>query len=67
MWIDATNTTVFPYGTANETSAGVVQGGDPVESQPVDWTVTQYFYYQGYSDATVGTVENFGTLLRKIN
>ncbi len=67
LWIDATNTTVFPYGTANETSAGVVQGGDPVESQPVDWTVTQYFYYQGYSDATVGTVENFGTLLRKIN
>ena len=67
LWIDATNTTVFPYGAANETSAGVVQGGDPVESQPVDWTVTQYFYYQGYSDATVGTVENFGTLLRKIN
>ena len=67
MWIDATNTTVFPYGTANETSSQIVTGGDPVESQAVDWTVTQYFYYQGWSDATVGTVENFGTLLRKIN
>ncbi len=67
LWIDATNTTVYPYGSANETSTEVVQGGDPVENQAVDWSVTQYFYYQGYNDSTTGSVENYGTILRKLN
>lgn len=67
LWIDATDTTVYPYGAANETAVEVVKGGDPVESQAVDWTVTQYFYYQGYADNTAGTVENYGTILRKLN
>ena len=54
LWIGASGTTVYPYGRANETSTGVVQSGDPVETQTIDWTTTQYFYYQGWSDATVG-------------
>ena len=68
LWIGATNTTVAPYGRATETNmTEPVQGGDPVENQAVDWSKTQYFYFQGYSDNTTGTVTNYGTLLRKLN
>lgn len=67
LWISSAGTSVYPYGAANETSEAVVQGGDPVETQSIDWTVTQYFYYQAWSDTTAGTVQNFGTILRKLN
>ena len=67
LYISSSGTTVSPYGRTNDTSIGTVEGGDPVETQSVDWTKTQYFFYQGWSDATAGTVQNFGTILRKIN
>ena len=44
-----------------------VEGGDPIEIQAIDWTVDQYFYFQAYNDSATGTVQNYGTVLRKLN
>ena len=67
MWLTTGNMTTWPYGVANETYSQQVAGGDPIETQTVDWTVTQYVYGQIYQDSTTGTLSNSGAVLRKIN
>ena len=67
MWLTTGNMTTWPYGVANETYSQGVAGGDPIETQTVDWTVTQYVYGQVYQDSTTGTLSNSGAVLRKIN
>ena len=67
MWLTTGNMTTWPYGKANETFSENVAGGDPIETQTVDWTVTQYLYGQVYQDSTTGTLSNYGGVLRKIN
>ena len=67
LWLTTGNMTTWPYGVANETSSTGVLGGDPIETQTVDWTTTQYLYCQVWQDSTTGTLTNYGGLLRKIN
>jgi len=67
LFIGATGTAVYVYGTPNETANASVRSGDPIETQVIDWTTTQYFYYQAWNDSTAGSVINYGTILRKIN
>jgi hypothetical protein len=67
LWLTTGNMTTWPYGIANETSNIGVVGGDPIETQTIDWTTTQYLYSQVWQDSTTGTLSNYGGLLRKIN
>ena len=67
LFVGATGTSVFVYGTPNETANATVRSGDPIETQTIDWTKDIYFYYQAWNDSTTGSVINYGTILRKIN
>jgi len=67
LWISAAGTAAWKYGFPNETNAEQVTGGDPSETQPINWSVDQYLYYQLWQDSTTGSLQNFGTLIRKIN
>ena len=67
LWIGASGTSVFPINSGNETHHNSVLTGDPIETNVIDWTVNQYFFYQLWQDSTTGTLTNYGAVLRKIN
>ena len=67
MYIGATGTAVWNYSQPNDSYGNLPEGGDPIETQAIDWTVDQYFYFQAFNDSATGTVQNYGTVLRKIN
>ena len=67
LYIGATGTAVWNYGQPNDSYGNLVESGDPIEAQAIDWTVDQYFYFQAFNDSATGTVQNYGTVLRKIN
>lgn len=67
MYIGATGTAVWNYGQPNDSYGNLPEGGDPIEVQAIDWTVDQYFYFQAFNDSSTGTVQNYGTVLRKLN
>jgi hypothetical protein len=67
LYIGATGTAVWNYGRPNESFESGTVGGDPIEIQAIDWTVDQYFYFQAWNDNTTGTIQNYGTVLRKLN
>ena len=67
MYIGATGTAVWNYSQPNDSYGNLVESGDPIETQAIDWTVDQYFYFQAFNDSATGTVQNYGTVLRKIN